>query len=102
MKVQYYLGIRQQPNGYYVHRADCPVLPPAAKRIKLGLLDTPAEAAIAAKSLLHQSCGCLFCMKSQHMMKSGTSDSCKDENRQFLSEGGIKVTMESAFLAGIN
>jgi hypothetical protein len=88
MEVRYYICIRPQAGGsHFIHRENCPLLPPPGKRIYLGTFLSPVEAAEEAKKYFGKTRCCLFCFEDhnekttqselfevQHDIKYSTSD----------------------------
>jgi len=103
MEEKYYLETRPRQNGiYFIHRFDCPFLPRVGKRICLGTFAAPEQAAMAGTKYIKNTCGCLFCMKDQHVTKVDIQEGVPAEKPVFIKTGAIRVTWENACVCGVN
>jgi hypothetical protein len=63
----YYLNTIDEKGIYLLHKENCPYLPSALDRIRLGLHPTCHRALIKAMNLFKKSDGCSHCCRPCHI-----------------------------------
>jgi hypothetical protein len=103
MKTKYFICIRPLINdSHAVHKEGCPCLPPAEKRIFLGIFQSPDAAVEEGRKHFPAAAGCRFCSKEYYKENSKILIFERSEKSDFLKSDRLMDTLESALIFSMN
>ncbi len=103
MVTKYYVAIRPQTNDQHnVHKEGCPFLPEAARRIFLGIFQSPKDAVEEGSKYFSRSNKCLFCSKEHHPQNNKPTISELLVQENYISSDSFTAVWDSALSCSVN